>query len=359
MARASSAHAVVIGASMAGLVAARAAARHFDQVTVLERQPEPEPGTSIAAQGRMAHAMLQSGSDGLETMFPGIKDELIGAGAIPFTPLVGGAPIRLDDQGTGNPTLFLHGNPESAESWAGVVERLAPAMRCLVPDLPGFGRSAVPETFEASPAGVGAFTAALLDAAGVGEPVDVVAHDFGGAFGLSLAIDHPERVRRLVLVSTPAYVQDFPLHPDARRWRTPVVGEVSLALMNEPGMRYALRKANPRITDEQVRAMYRRITPVTKQMILRLYRGFSPEEWGSWERRMLARTASLPTMVIQGDDPYIPDWVADRFGARRVAHLRGYGHFLPLEAPEQLAQEIASFLAAGEDAAAPTAAATS
>ena len=50
-------------------------------------------------------------------------------------------PIQIVDQGTGVPTLLLHGIFDSADTWQGVVDRLAGQVRCLVPDLPGFGRS--------------------------------------------------------------------------------------------------------------------------------------------------------------------------------------------------------------------------
>lgn len=116
------------------------------------------------------------------------------------------APVRMRDVGTGRPTLFLPGVPETSECWAGVIERLSGQMRCVVLDLPGFGRSGVPSSFEPSKEGVGDLTASLLDAAGLTEPVDVVGHDFGSAFAISLAIKHPERVRRLVLTAGAGYV---------------------------------------------------------------------------------------------------------------------------------------------------------
>lgn len=55
---------------------------HFDEVVVLERRPRPADGESIAAHGRMLHALLIPFSDGLESMFPGIRGELRSHGAI-------------------------------------------------------------------------------------------------------------------------------------------------------------------------------------------------------------------------------------------------------------------------------------
>src|SRR5262245_59958935 len=76
-------HAVVIGASMAGLATARVLADHFDSVTVLDRDPLPE-GTGPrkgVPQGRHAHALLAGGARAIAELFPGIMEELIADGA--------------------------------------------------------------------------------------------------------------------------------------------------------------------------------------------------------------------------------------------------------------------------------------
>ena len=76
-------HAIVIGSSMGGLLAARALSTRFEHVTVLERDrlPEtPQPRKGVP-QGQHAHAILAAGLNSLETLFPGISNELIAAGA--------------------------------------------------------------------------------------------------------------------------------------------------------------------------------------------------------------------------------------------------------------------------------------
>ena len=76
-------HAVVIGASMAGLATARVLTDHFESVTVLDRDPLPE-GTGPrkgVPQGRQAHALLTGGSRAIAELFPGIMEELVADGA--------------------------------------------------------------------------------------------------------------------------------------------------------------------------------------------------------------------------------------------------------------------------------------
>lgn len=77
-------HALVIGGSVAGLLAGRVLADHFDQVTIIERDrfPEtPEPRKGIP-QCTQLHILLTRGRRMLEQLFPGLQDELVAAGAV-------------------------------------------------------------------------------------------------------------------------------------------------------------------------------------------------------------------------------------------------------------------------------------
>jgi len=76
-------HAVVIGAGMGGLLAARALSEHYDDVTVLERDALPagyEPRKGVP-QGRHTHGLLARGREVLEALFPGFTAEMLGEGA--------------------------------------------------------------------------------------------------------------------------------------------------------------------------------------------------------------------------------------------------------------------------------------
>ncbi len=77
-------HAIVIGASMGGLLAARALANHFQSVTVLERDafPAADVARKGVPQGRHAHGLLARGRDVIEGFFPGWTDEVVAAGGL-------------------------------------------------------------------------------------------------------------------------------------------------------------------------------------------------------------------------------------------------------------------------------------
>ena len=88
--------AVVMGASIAGLWTARALSDHFEKVLVLERDHLPEglEYRSGAPQVRQYHGLLQSGLQQMQAWFPGLDEELIAAGAVPYD-LIGDVHLRI------------------------------------------------------------------------------------------------------------------------------------------------------------------------------------------------------------------------------------------------------------------------
>lgn len=78
-------HAIVIGGSIAGLLAARILSEHFARVTVIERDqlPETPQFRKGAPQARHAHGLLARGQQVMEQLFPGFTRDLIAAGAVP------------------------------------------------------------------------------------------------------------------------------------------------------------------------------------------------------------------------------------------------------------------------------------
>jgi 2-polyprenyl-6-methoxyphenol hydroxylase-like FAD-dependent oxidoreductase len=77
-------HAIVIGASIAGLCAARALSESFERVTVIDRDELPlEPVARRGVpQSRQLHFLLARGREAFDELFPGMSDELLGAGAV-------------------------------------------------------------------------------------------------------------------------------------------------------------------------------------------------------------------------------------------------------------------------------------
>ena len=107
------------------------------------------------------------------------------------------------DEGEGAPVIFLHGEPTWSFLWRKVIPPVRDAgFRCLAPDLAGFGRSDKPVdidfyTYDRHVA----LTGTLLEDLDL-RGATVVVHDWGGPIGLRLAVEHPERIERLVILDT-------------------------------------------------------------------------------------------------------------------------------------------------------------
>jgi haloalkane dehalogenase len=99
------------------------------------------------------------------------------------------------DAGTGDPVVFLHGNPTSSYLWRNVIPHVERVARCLAPDLIGMGDSGKSAGGSYRFADHARYLGAWLDALGLTRNVVLVVHDWGSALGFDWACCHPERVR--------------------------------------------------------------------------------------------------------------------------------------------------------------------
>ena len=256
---------------------------------------------------------------------------------------VGRCDVHVVDEGNGVPTLFLHGNPDSSEVWDGIVAALSPQVRCIAPDLPGFGHSTAPDDFDCSLEGMAAFVDQLVAALGIEEPLNLVVHDIGGPYGLAWAVLYPHKVRSLAIMNT-VFFPDYRWHRLGRLWRLPLVGELVQALTTRRGFLRDLRRGSRHLPDPCIHRAYDRVTPAMKRMVLRWYRATDPRNFAGWDERLLALTARVPSIVLWGEhDPYIAGKYATRFGAATVERFADAGHWLPAEAPVEVAQRLGRF----------------
>lgn len=253
-----------------------------------------------------------------------------------------GAKINFSDSGKGVPTLFLHGIPDSGSVWNDVTHALRSSVRCIVPDLPGFGLSGVPAGFKVSLDDMADFVEAFLTAAGIAEPINLVVHDIGGPFGLAWAVRHPDKVRSIAIMNT-IFHSEYNWHRYGRICRTPILGELLQLLTTQSGLARSLR-SNSGLTKpsrDHIQDTYRSFTKPVRKMVLRLYRGLDPRVFQAWDKRLRALTARVPTLVLWGDrDTYIASQYADRFGATTVRHFPNAGHWLMVECPDVVSKNL-------------------
>jgi pimeloyl-ACP methyl ester carboxylesterase len=114
---------------------------------------------------------------------------------------VNGLDLYYEIHGEGEPMILLHGGVGAIEMFGEVLPLLAEGRRVIAVDLQAHGRTADidrPMTFEAMADDV----AALIEHLELGK-ADIMGYSLGGGVALRTAIQHPEVVRKLVLVSTP------------------------------------------------------------------------------------------------------------------------------------------------------------
>jgi haloacetate dehalogenase len=116
---------------------------------------------------------------------------------------VDGVEIAFRQMGAGAPLLLVHGFPQTHAIWHGVAPQLAKRFRLVLPDLRGYGDSAKPPTTDDhapySKRAMAADLAGLMRALGH-DRFSVCGHDRGGRVSHRLALDHPERVVRLMVL---------------------------------------------------------------------------------------------------------------------------------------------------------------
>ncbi|WP_407822107.1 alpha/beta fold hydrolase [Sphingomonas arvum] len=112
-----------------------------------------------------------------------------------------GTTIHVRTGGKGPAVVLLHGYGETGDMWSPLAAELMRDHQVIVPDLRGLGLSAKPKTgFDKKTQG--GDVAGVLDALRVTK-ADLVTHDIGNMVGFAFAMEHPERVRRFVLIDAP------------------------------------------------------------------------------------------------------------------------------------------------------------
>lgn len=215
-----------------------------------------------------------------------------------------GIETNYHDHGSGAPVLLIHGSGPGVSAYANwrlTMPELARTRRVIAPDMVGFGFSERPAGIAYSLEGWVAQAVGLLDALGI-ERTDLVGNSFGGAVALALAIRHPQRVRRLVLMGSVGV--EFPITPglDAVWGYTPSF-ENMRALLDLFAFDRGL------VNDELAELRYRAsIRPGFQESFSAMF----PAPRQRWVEAMASREAdirALPhqTLIIHGrDDKVIP-----------------------------------------------------
>ncbi|HTU78624.1 MAG TPA: alpha/beta hydrolase [Solirubrobacteraceae bacterium] len=246
--------------------------------------------------------------------------------------------------------VFVHGNPGSGSDWSALVDATGAFARAVAFDMPGFGQADKPRSFDYQVSGYARFIQGALDELAI-ERVHLVLHDFGGPFGLLWGLQHPDAWASVVLINV-GIMPGYEWHSMAKRWRTPLLGELVQAWIPRAAWRRAMARANPKGLPAQfVEKMYDDYDRATRRTVLKLYRA-TPDP-GATAAQLAPAISALhkPALVVWGaKDPFIGVRYAERqrefFDVRDVVILPDSGHWPFQDDPQGVEQAVLAFLQA-------------
>jgi 2-hydroxymuconate-semialdehyde hydrolase len=264
-----------------------------------------------------------------------------------------GRAVRLDDAtvnvleaGSGSPVLLIHGSGPGVTAfanWRLVIPRLQDNHRMIAPDMLGFGYTEADDVRFDLERWVSQCVQ-LLDELGL-QRVAVVGNSFGGAVGLRLALDHPERVERLVLMGASA--TPFPI--------TDGLEAVWGYQPSRESMGHLLREVfvydGSTITDDLIDMRYQAsVRPGFHERFSALF----PTPRQQWVDAMSPypdelKAMRIATMLIHGrDDKVIPAdssrQLAEQIPGARLEIIPECGHWVQIEKTDEFVGLLRDFL---------------
>jgi pimeloyl-ACP methyl ester carboxylesterase len=263
----------------------------------------------------------------------------------------GGARLHYIDAGGGRPVVFLHGNSATVEDWliSGVIDRAAQEYRVIAFDRPGFGHSERPRGRRWTATAQASILPGAFRLIGIDRPV-VVAHSWGALVALALALDHPNQVAGLVLVS--GYYYPTP-HMDVALCSPPAIPLLG-DLLNHTISPFIGEALAPKLIElmfspQGVSPRFAAEFPVALALRPSQIRAFAEDS-----AHMLAAAEGLseryrslfpPTAILAGDADQIVSYrQAQRLhsdvGGSRLDILPGGSHMVHHIAPERIVRTI-------------------
>ncbi len=259
------------------------------------------------------------------------------------------------DEGAGTPVLLVHGTPTWSYEWRHVIEELRATHRVIALDHLGFGLSDRPASAGYRPEDHARRFRRVVDAVCPAGPLTLVVHDFGGPIALDWALDHPDRLARLVITNTWMWPLDD--DPGMRR---------GARLIASPIGRWMYRRLNAsqKLVMPSAYADKRRLTPEIHAQYLNVFPdpdsrdrvlfalaqsllGSSPFYKELWHRRDRLREVEAHVLWGVRDSAFQPH-VLERWKTvlpqARVVTFDDAGHWPHEEAPDAYVRSLAAIV---------------
>ncbi len=267
-----------------------------------------------------------------------------------------GSRVHYLERGDGPPVVLLHGNVVSADDyvWSGVLDAAARHHRVVAFDRPGYGYSDRPSGKLWTPAAQARHLRQAFAKLGLERPV-VVGHSWGTLVALSLALDHPDAVGGLVLMSgyyRPTARVDVPLPAAAA---IPVLGDLLRytvsPLFGTATLPLTLKAMfAPLAVPEAFRQNFAYGFPVRPSQIRAEGQDAATMVPGAAGLKARYGELNLPITIMAGTEDRIVDmdhqsaWFHDAIAGSELRLIPGVGHMLHHAVPEQVVDAIATVI---------------
>jgi pimeloyl-ACP methyl ester carboxylesterase len=239
------------------------------------------------------------------------------------------APQGLPASGDKPLILLVHGAGGSSRHWQPLLFRLESKVIPLAVDLPGHGATSgtVPNSVEIAADVLDAFLSAL----GIERPICYIGQSLGGLIGLQFALKYPQRVERLIVMATAAKIQ---LHPDF----------LASALSGEWDLSTLRQSFAPQVPESLKDLVLHEFQHTRLSNDATDFMGLS-----QIDLQEVIANIQIPTLILTGDDDVI---ISPRKGKQlqkqlphaQLVNISGAGHYLQVEEPTKVAEEIQGFL---------------
>jgi 4,5:9,10-diseco-3-hydroxy-5,9,17-trioxoandrosta-1(10),2-diene-4-oate hydrolase len=267
-----------------------------------------------------------------------------------------GVRLHYLDCGAGDPLLLVHGRGGAGAQFGRLFPAFAAQRRIITLDLPGWGLSDKPPfTGRDTPDALRVWTGgvlALLDALGL-ERVDLLGHSMGGLTALSLALDHPARVDRLILADSGGLGRTTPFDVRLFFWLAP---ERLFPLLGKRFMAWTLAQDDPRYKTLRDEAFEFAWQVYNQRAILpsgaRAFNTWVNPIGVSFDLRDRLRELEAPVLLLWGERDRIIPYEEALKARRRIAHGRlvaftHCGHSPQAERPDDFARVVNVWLNGG------------
>ena len=271
---------------------------------------------------------------------------------------VDGSKMHYVDEGSGDPILFLHGNPTSSYLWRNIIPYLTKHGRCIAPDLIGMGKSDKPQLAYR-------FTdhyhyiKGFIEKLGL-KNITLVIHDWGSGLGFHYAMENESNVKGLAFMEAilkPSRWSDFPkdFKMGFKLMRTPIIGWFMISVMNV-FVKQILPDATVRDLSSQEKSVYLEpFKTIASRKPVRRWPSEIPIDGKPADMHSLVsnysqklQNSNLPKLLFHAIPggiitPEVVEWSKEKLKNLKTVDIGSGIHYIQEDNPDKIGDELAKW----------------